>query len=117
MKITLCLTLTLIILTIAGFSSMAFAKDKITAFIIDVRTVQEWNNGHIEGAILIPYDQIENKIGAIVKDKSQKIYLYCRTGRRSALARESLDKLGYKDVVNLGSIEKAAGTLKLKIVE
>ena len=117
MKITLCLTLTLMILTIAGFSSMAFAKGKTTAFIIDVRTVQEWNNGHIEGAILIPYDQIEKSIGAIVKDKSQKIYLYCRTGRRSALAQEALDKLGYKDVVNLGSIEKAAETLKLKIVE
>jgi phage shock protein E len=105
------------ILTIAGFPSLAFAKDKTTAFIIDVRTVQEWNNGHIEGAVLIPYDQIEKSIGAIVKDKSQKIYLYCRTGRRSALAQEALDKLGYKDVINLGSIEKTAAALKLKIVE
>ena len=72
MKITLCLTLTLIILTIAGFSSMSFAKDKTMTFIIDVRTVQEWNNGHIEGAILIPYDQIDKNIGAAVRDKSQK---------------------------------------------
>ena len=117
MKITLCLTLTLMILTIAGFPSLAAAKDKTMTFIIDVRTVQEWNNGHIEGAILIPYDQMDKSIGAAVRDKSQKIYVYCRTGRRSSIAKETLDKLGYKDVVNLGSMEDAARILKLQIVK
>lgn len=85
--------------------------------IIDVRTEAEWNNGHIEGAMLIPYESIGEKIGMAAKDKSQRIYLYCRSGRRSKIAKESLEKLLYRDVVNLGSLEDAAKTMKLRIVK
>jgi phage shock protein E len=117
MKITLCLTLTLMMLTMAGFPSPAFAKEKTKPLIIDARTTQEWDNGHIKGATLIPYDQIEKGIGNVTKDKSRKIYVYCRSGRRSGIAKETLDKMGYKDVVNLGPMEDAAKTLKLEIVK
>ncbi len=72
--------------------------------------------GHLDGAILIPYKEIGERIGAVAPDKSQRIYVYCRTGHRSQIAKETLEKLGYKDVVNLGSLEDAAKTLKLKIV-
>jgi phage shock protein E len=111
------LCLTLIVIIIAGFVSTTFSNDAAMPLIIDVRTVQEWNKGHLEGAVLIPYNQIGERIGSVVKDKSQRIYLYCRTGRRSQIAKEALDKLGYKDIVNLGSLEDAARTLKHKIVK
>jgi phage shock protein E len=115
MKRKLCLTL--IIIMIAGFALTTFGKDKAMPTVIDVRTVQEWDNGHLEGAVLIPYDQIGDKIGTVVKDKSQKIYLYCRSGHRAGIAKESLEKLGYKDILNLGSLEDAAKNLKRKIIK
>jgi phage shock protein E len=117
LKKVICGTLILIFLTMAGFSSAVFADDNSGHFIIDVRTLQEWNDGHIEGAALIPYYQIDKSIGRVAKDKSKRIYLYCRSGRRSAIAGETLSRMGYKDVVNLGSLEDAARFLKLKIVK
>ena len=114
MKRKLCLIL--IIIMIAGFASPTLGKDAAMPVVIDVRTDQEWDKGHLEGAVLIPYDQIGEKIGSVVKDKSQKIYVYCRTGRRAKIAKEALEKLGYKDIINLGSLENAAKTMKRKIV-
>ncbi len=100
-----------------GMVSSSFGADGEKPLIIDVRTEAEWNNGHLEGAVLIPYDVIGEKIGAVAKEKSKRIYVYCRTGRRSKIAKEALEKLGYKDVVNLGSLEDAAKALKRKIVK
>jgi phage shock protein E len=112
MKRRLCLTL--IIIMIAGFAWTTFGKDAAMPIVIDVRTVQEWDKGHLEGAVLIPYDQISERIDSVVKDKSQTIYVYCRTGHRSHLAKEALKKLGYKDVVDLGPLEDAAKILEQK---
>jgi len=109
--------LALMIITMVGLVSPTFGNDAATPLIIDVRTEEEWNNGHLKGAFLIPYDQIGKKIGTVVREKSQKIYLYCRTGRRTKIAQETLYKLGYTDVVNLGSLENAARILKIGIVK
>jgi|SRR5664280_512053 len=106
----------LIIIMIAGFALTTFGKDAAMPLVIDVRTVQEWDKGHLEGAVLIPYDQIGEKIGAVVKNKSTRIYLYCRTGHRASIAKEALKKMEYKDIINLGSLEDAAKDLKRKIV-
>ena len=114
MKKRLCLIL--IIIMIAGFAVTTFGKDAAMPLVIDVRTVQEWDKGHLEGAVLIPYDQIGEKIGDVVKNKSQRIYLYCRTGHRASIAKEALEKMRYKDIINLGSLEDAAKNLKRKIV-
>ena len=114
MKRRLCLTL--IIIMIAGFAWTTLGKDAAMPLVIDVRTVQEWDKGHLEGAVLIPYDQIGERIDAVVKDKSQTIYVYCKTGHRASIAKEALEKMGYKDIINLGSLEDAAKTLKRKIV-
>jgi len=103
--------------TVLGMASSSFGADGVKPLIIDVRTEAEWNNGHIEGAILIPYELIGERIGAVAKDKSMRIYVYCRSGRRSKIAKESLEKLRYKDVVNLGSLEDAAKAMKRKIVK
>ena len=100
-----------------GMGSPSANSESAKPLILDVRTESEWKSGHLEGAVLIPYDQIGEKIGAVTKDKSQRIYLYCRTGRRSKIAKEALNKLGYKDVINLETLEKASTTLKQKIVK
>jgi phage shock protein E len=100
-----------------GIALSLFGADGKKLLIIDVRTEAEWNNGHIEGAILIPYESIGEKIESVTKDKAMRIYVYCRTGRRSQIAKESLAKLGYQNVINLGSLEDAAKTMKLRIVK
>lgn len=63
--------------------------------ILDVREQDEYDEGHIPGAVLIPYTEIENKAEEILPDKDKQILVYCRSGRRSKIAAESLGKLGY----------------------
>ena len=72
--------------------------------ILDVREQYEFDEGHIPGAILIPYTEIENKAEQLIPDKDMQILVYCRSGRRSKIAAESLAKLGYKDVKEFGGI-------------
>ena len=72
--------------------------------ILDIRTEEEFAEGHIEGAILIPNDEIAEKAEGILTDKDQKILVYCRSGRRSKLAAEALLALGYTNVWEFGGI-------------
>ena len=72
------------------------------AVLIDVRTNEEFNENHIEGAINIPYDKILKDIPSS-KDKS--IIVYCRSGARSFAAAPTLVNNGYLNVYDLGSIE------------
>lgn len=76
-------------------------------YVIDVRTEAEWNDGHIDGAVLIPYNQIKNRIAEVTKDKNAAIALYCASGGRSGRALLVLRELGYKNVENLGGFEDA----------
>lgn len=87
------------------------------ALIIDVRTEQEWKEGHLEGAILIPHDRIEQAISGAAPDRKGRIYLYCRSGRRTGLAYDILKKIGYDDLVNLGTMENASKELNLPVVK
>lgn len=73
---------------------------------IDVRTAEEYKAGHLEGAINIPYDEMEQKITAIEADKTTEIQLYCRSGRRSGIALETLRGMGYSNVTNAGAYEQ-----------
>jgi phage shock protein E len=111
------LSFLVILAMVAGVASLSFGADGEKPLVIDARTEAEWNNGHVEGALLIPYDVIGEKITAVAADKAKRIYVYCRTGRRSQIAKETLEKLGYKDVRNLGSVKDAAKVLKRKIVK
>ena len=72
--------------------------------ILDVREQDEFESGHIPGAILIPYTQIENKAEKMLPDKESQILVYCRSGRRSKIAAESLSGLGYTNVKEFGGI-------------
>ena len=72
--------------------------------ILDVREQDEYDAGHIPGAILIPYTQIEEKATAMLPDKDQLILVYCRSGRRSKIAAEALAELGYTNIKEFGGI-------------
>ena len=72
--------------------------------VLDVREQSEFNEGHIRGAILIPYTEIENKAGEMLPDKDMQILVYCRSGRRSKIAAETLSKLGYTNIKEFGGI-------------
>lgn len=72
--------------------------------ILDVRTQEEYEEGHIEGAILIPDTEIATKAEELLTDKNATLLVYCRSGRRSALASQSLNDLGYTSVYDFGGI-------------
>ena len=72
--------------------------------ILDVRTQEEYDDGHIPGAILIPNTQIEDRAEEVLTDKNQLILVYCRSGRRSKLAAEALVELGYTNIKEFGGI-------------
>ena len=70
------------------------------ARLVDVRTQQEFDAGHLDGAVLIPYDQIAAR-AAEVGPVSTPVVLYCRTGRRTAIAAKTLAELGFTQVWDL----------------
>ena len=72
--------------------------------ILDVRTEEEYVQGHIPGAILIPDYEIEQKAEEILTDRNQMILVYCRSGRRSKNAAQTLLELGYTDIREFGGI-------------
>ena len=72
--------------------------------IIDARTEEEFAEGHIENAVLIPEYEIAVRAEKELPDKEQLILVYCRSGRRSKIASEELVKLGYINVKEFGGI-------------
>jgi len=94
----------LIILIILIFSSVLWAGE---ASWIDVRSAEEYANGHVSSAVNIPYTEILARIGEVTEDKDALIYVYCRSGRRSGIARETLEENGFSNVINLGGLEDA----------
>ena len=72
--------------------------------ILDVREQDEYDAGHIPGAILVPYTQIAEKAEEVLTDKDQLILVYCRSGRRSKIAAEALVELGYTNIKEFGGI-------------
>lgn len=72
--------------------------------ILDVRNEDEFEAGHIPGAILIPYNEIAYSAESVIPDKNKLILVYCRSGRRSKIASEMLVMLGYTNVKEFGGI-------------
>ena len=72
-----------------------------TVYLIDVRSNQEYEEGHLDGAINISLYNIEKQIGNYVKNKRNIIILYCSSGGRSREAKRILENLGYEEVYNL----------------
>jgi len=80
--------------------------------VIDVRTPQEFQAGHVPGALLIPYEQIGQKIASANVAKDDHVVLYCRSGRRSGIAMSTLKSMGFSNVENYGSLEQAQKRLQ-----
>lgn len=72
--------------------------------VIDVRTKEEYASGHVPGSILIPFDEIKAKASQLPQDKNTEIVVYCRSGRRSAIAADTLIALGYNRIYDMGAI-------------
>ncbi len=85
---------------LAEDNNLIKTNEKYADFIIvDVRTKEEYDEGHIEGAINIPYDEIDENTNL---DKNKTIMVYCKSGVRSNKAYNTLKELGY-DVIDLGA--------------
>ena len=82
----------------------AIMDEREDYIILDVRTQEEFDEAHIDGAILIPDYEIADKAESVLKDKNQLILVYCRSGRRSKHAAAALVKLGYTNVKEFGGI-------------
>ena len=83
---------------ISGAEAKALMDSESGYIIIDARTQEEYDQGHIPGAILIPEYEIADRAEKELPDKDQLILVYCRSGRRSKIAAEELVNLGYTNV-------------------
>ena len=88
--------------------STAQAKEMMDAdnsvIVLDVRTEEEYNQGHIEGSILIPNTEIDQRASEKLTDKDATILIYCRSGNRSSIAARILVNAGYTNVYDFGGI-------------
>jgi phage shock protein E len=94
--LVLCLAVVLPLSAVAG-----------EALWIDVRSATEYSEVHVEQAVNIPHNEIAQGIAALDANKDALIYVYCRSGNRSGLAKDTLDSMGYTQVVNVGGLEDA----------
>ena len=89
---------------ISGAEAKSLMDSESGYIIIDARTQEEYDQGHIPGAILIPEYEIADRAEKELLYKNQLILVYCRSGRRSKIAAEELVKLGYTNVKEFGGI-------------
>lgn len=78
------------------------------AVLLDVRTKEEYADGHIEGSVNVPLDVVTS-VQSVVKDKNTPLFVYCFSGSRSGQAVSILKRMGYNDVTNIGGICSYSG--------
>ena len=93
-----------------GISLMENDTDFI---LLDVRRPDEFQAGHIPGAVLLTNETMtEESVAAVLPNKSQKIYVYCRSGHRSKIASRKLTGWGYTNVIEIGGIRQYTGVIE-----
>ena len=92
----------LLLFKMVAFSAADQASEDIW---IDVRSPQEFRQGHLDQAVNIPFMQIMQRITEVTNDKQANIRLYCTVGSRAQIAKQVLDSLGYENVVNEGGLK------------
>lgn len=90
--------------TISAVTAKEMIDKDNSIIILDVRTKDEFDEGHIKNALLLPDTEVEDKAQELLPDKDATILIYCRSGRRSALSATKLDELGYTNVYDFGGI-------------
>lgn len=90
--------------TISATTAKEMIDQDTSIIILDVRTKDEFDEGHIKNALLLPDTDVEVKAAELLPDKDATILIYCRSGRRSALSATKLDELGYTNVYDFGGI-------------
>jgi rhodanese-related sulfurtransferase len=103
------LTLGLASCSASGYHKISAEKaksmmDEGSVIILDVRTLEEYNEGHIVGALLLPNESIGSTQPSLLPDKDAVILVYCRSGNRSKQASDKLVKMGYTKVYDFGGI-------------
>lgn len=83
-------------------------KETKNALLLDVRTPEEYKDGHIEGSVNLPLQSISN-IKSMSIGKDRPIFVHCLSGSRSSQATAKLKKLGYANVTNIGGISAYRG--------
>ncbi|MDS4028172.1 MAG: rhodanese-like domain-containing protein [Candidatus Contendobacter sp.] len=73
--------------------------------VIDVRTVGEYRQAHVREAVNIPFDEIAGRITVFAPERDVRIVLYCRSGRRSGIAEQTLRQMGYRRIENRGGLD------------
>lgn len=91
-----------------GTIDYVYAKELMineNAILVDVRSEEEYNEGHIDGALLLPVDSInEDSASEVIESKDSTVIVYCRSGSRSSQALQILNGLGYENVYDLGAM-------------
>lgn len=96
---------------------LAACANGAKSMIIDVRTIEEWNAGHLASAQHLQLELVASNITELATDKDQPIYLYCRSGNRSGQAKTILEGLGYSQVTNAGGLGEAGELLTEQIIQ
>ena len=73
--------------------------------VIDVRSKEEWDTGHVEQAVHIPHTEIVDRISDVTDDKDTKIVVYCKVGGRAGIAKTALEEIGFTNVENGGGFD------------
>jgi phage shock protein E len=94
----------------AGTARVAEAADSAARSVVyvDVRTPEEYASGHVEGAINIPHTEMDARYGELAEYADEEIVVYCRSGRRSGIARGILESQGFANVMNGGGLSDLA---------
>jgi phage shock protein E len=112
----MALMVSMLFATTACSTTEAVDMETVTS-VIDVRSPEEYNAGHLEGALLIPVE-VGDFVGSISElDREGNYIIYCRTGRRADAAIQQMTALGFKNMTNLGSLENAAAVTQIPIVQ
>lgn len=85
----------------AADALLALLESDDGPLVLDVRTPEEYRQGHVPGAINIPHDQIDGQVGILDPYRERGVVVYCRTGRRAGIAEEALRVAGFERVWDL----------------
>jgi phage shock protein E len=112
----MALMVSMLFATTACATTEAIDLNTVTS-VIDVRTPEEFNAGHLEGAVNIPVE-VGDFTGTISQLDPEGTYvIYCKSGRRAGLAIDQMTQLGFKNMSNLGSLENAAAVTQIPVVQ